>query len=152
MIGAEGFAVNPETGIVSMEAYKYLHNLLAMPVVLILLLLGVILVIFGIFRTITCFITCHDKGIWLSGTGTILVVFSLFLVAGFNNTAFYPSYYDLQSSLTIQNASSSHYTLTAMSYVSLMIPFVIAYIWWAWRALNKTKITAKEMEDDTHAY
>ena len=95
---------------------------------------------------------CHGKGIWITGIGTILTVFALFLVAGFNNTAFYPSYVDLRSSLTIENASSSHYTLTAMSYVSLMVPFVFAYIWYAWRAISNKKITVKEMEEDSHIY
>lgn len=148
----KGFAVDPETKIVSLESYKYLHNLLEMPWLLIIFVLGVVLVLFGIWRTIVCFTVCHDKGIWLSGAGTILTIFSLFLLAGFNNTAFYPSTFDLQSSLTIENASSSEYTLVAMSYVSLMIPFVFAYIWWAWRALNKTKITEDEMNEGGHAY
>lgn len=148
----KGFAYNPESGFVFYEPYKYLHNFLQMPVILVLFLLGVVMVLLGIGRTIFCFEKCHTKGIWISGIGTILTVFSLFIIAGFNNTAFYPSTFDLQSSLTIENASSSHYTLTAMSYVSLMIPFVIAYIWWAWRVINKTKITEKEMEDDSHAY
>jgi len=148
----KGFAYDPESGTVSYESFKYLHNLLQMPVVLILLLIGVALVLLGIGRTIFCFEKCSRFGIWLSGTGTILTVFSLFLVAGFNHTAFYPSIFDLQSSLTIENASSSHYTLTAMSYVSLMVPFVIAYIWWAWRAMNKTNISEKEVEEDSHSY
>lgn len=148
----KGFAYDPETGIVSLESFKYLHNLWQMPAVLVILLLGVALVLLGISRTIFCFEKCSTKGIWLSGSGSILTVFALFLVAGFNNTAFYPSTFDLQNSLTIENASSSKYTLTAMSYVSLMVPFVIAYIWWAWKAINKTKITVKEMEEDGHAY
>ncbi len=82
----------------------------------------------------------------------MLTVWMLLLVAGFNNTAFYPSAYDLQSSLTIQNASSSHFTLTAMSYVSLMVPFVLAYIWWFWRAMNTKKIDADEIAGDSHSY
>ena len=92
------------------------------------------------------------KGIWFAGTGTILTVFSIFLLAGFNNTAFYPSTYDLQSSLTIQNASSSKYTLTVMSYVSLLVPFVIAYIWYAWKSLNKNKINEEDINNDDMAY
>ena len=96
---------------------------------------------------------CHGKGIWAAGIGTVLTVFALFLVAGFNNTAFYPSYVELQSSLTIENSSSSEYTLTVMSYVSLMIPFIFAYIWYAWKAISNKKITAKELEeDDSHVY
>jgi cytochrome bd ubiquinol oxidase subunit II len=148
----KGYAVEPTTGVVSMEPYKYLHNLVQMPLVAALFLVGVVLVLMGILRTATCFIKCSDKGIWLSGFGTVLTVFSLFLLAGFNNTAFYPSTFDLQSSLTIRNSSSSHYTLTAMSYVSLLIPFVLAYIVVTWRAINKKKIDAAELEDEGHIY
>jgi cytochrome d ubiquinol oxidase subunit II len=148
----QGFAVDPQTGIVSMESYKYLHNFLQMPVVAILFLGGVALVLTGILRTIFCFAKCHTRGIWFTGTGTVLTVFTLFLNAGFNNTAFYPSTFDLQSSLTIRNSSSSHYTLTAMSSVSLLVPFVLAYIVYAWRAINKKKIDEKEMEEEGHVY
>ena len=148
----KGFAVDPETKIVSMEPYKYLHNLLEMPWLFVLFVIGVILVLLGIYRTITCFEVCRDKGIWATGFGIILTVFSLFLMAGFNHTAFYPSTYDLQSSLTIENSSSSQYTLTAMSYVSLMVPFVIAYIWFAWKAINNKKITENEMNEGGHSY
>ena len=101
---SSGFAVDPSTGIVSMEPFKYFHNLIAMPVVAVLLLLGVAMVLVGIIRPLTCFVKCGTKGIWLSGIGTILTVFSLLLLAGFNNTAYYPSTFDLQSSLTIQNS------------------------------------------------
>jgi len=145
----EGFAVDPETGLVSMEKFKYLHNLFQMPVVLVLFLLGVAGVLAGIISTI---LKGGSKGIWFAGPGTILVVFSLFLIAGFNNTAFYPSSHDLQSSLTIANSSSSHYTLVAMSYVSLLVPFVIAYIWYAWGSINKKKIDVDEIEGETHVY
>ncbi len=148
----KGFSVDPASGTVSMEPNKYLHNLLQMPVVAGLFLLGVVMVLLGIFKTITCFKTCSDKGIWLSGTGTVLTVFALFLLAGFNNTAFYPSTFNLQSSLTIQNSSSSHYTLTAMSYVSLFVPFVLAYIAYTWRAINKTKMTVEEINEEGHIY
>ncbi len=148
----DGYAVNPETKQVFMESNKYLNNFLQMPVVLIIFLLGVVGVLLGIIRPLINYEKCGGKGIWAAGIGTVLTVFALFLVAGFNNTAFYPSYVELQSSLTIENASSSEYTLTAMSYVSLMIPFVIAYIWYAWKAISNKKITAKEMEDDSHVY
>jgi len=148
----DGFAYNPSTGFVSMEEYKYFHNLIEMPVVGIIFVLGVLLVIMGIIRGYFFYEKCAGKAIWISGLGTILTVFALFLIAGLNNTCFYPSTYDLQSSLTIQNASSSKYTLTTMSYVSLIIPLVIAYIWYAWRSLNKKKITHEEMENDNHAY
>jgi cytochrome d ubiquinol oxidase subunit II len=135
-----------------MEDYKYLHNLLAMPAVLILFLAGVGLVLWGIILPLWKFEKCGSKGIWFAGFGTVLTVFAVFLLAGFNNTAYYPSTYDLQSSLTIQNSSSSHYTLTAMSYVSLMVPFVLAYIGYAWASLNKKKIDIAEMEGDEHTY
>jgi len=146
----EGFAVNPETGEVFMEKYKYLHNFLQMPVVLLLFLLGVVGVLFGIFINLK---NANSKGIWYAGAGTVLTVLALFLVAGFNNTAYYPSNFDLQSSLTIFNSSSSKFTLTVMSIVSIMLPFVIAYIWYAWKAINNKKITEKELEDDDmHVY
>lgn len=145
----EGFAVNPLTGEVFMEPYKYLHNLLAIPVVLVMFLLGVLAVLGGIAYGL---LKDGGNGIWFAGPGTILVVFSLFMLAGLNNTAFYPSGYDLQSSLTIQNASSSHYTLVALSWVSLFVPFVLAYIVYAWRALNKKKIDEKEMQEEHHVY
>ena len=148
----KGFAVNPDTGEVFMEPYKYFNNLIGMPVVLIMFLAGVVLVLWGIFIGIK---NASTNGIWFSGLGTVITVLALFFLAGFHNTAFYPSTYDLQSSLTIQNASSSHYTLTAMSYVSLMIPFVIAYIWYAWKAINVKPIDKEEMsasDSDGHVY
>ncbi len=148
-----GYAVDPESKMVTMEAYKYLHNFLEMPVVLVIFILGVLIVLLGIIRPLMDYKKCHNKVLWHGGIGTFLTIFALFLVAGFNNTAFYPSYTNIQSSLTIENASSSHYTLTAMSYVSLMVPFVVAYIWYAWKAISNKKITAEEMEDeDTHIY
>jgi cytochrome bd ubiquinol oxidase subunit II len=146
----EGFAVDPQTHVVFMEANKYLHNLLAMPVIAILFLAGTLLVLFGIIRTLLK--EGYSKGIWFAGIGTVLVVFSLFLLAGYNNTAYYPSTYDLQSSLTIRNSSSSRYTLTIMSYVSLLVPFVAAYIFIAWRSINRKKITVDELQSESHAY
>lgn len=145
----DGYAVNPESGEVYMEARKYLHNLLEMTPVLVMFLVGVVGVLAGI---VIGKHTRNSNGIWFSGLGTVLVVFSLFMLAGMNNTAFYPSAYDLQSSLTIENASSSRYTLVAMCWVSLMVPFVLAYIIYAWRALNKKKIDEKEMESEHHVY
>jgi cytochrome d ubiquinol oxidase subunit II len=145
----EGFAVNPETGEVFMEKYKYLHNLLQMPVIAIVFLVGVVGVLWGIISTL---IAGSNKGFWFTGTGTVFTVLALFLIAGFNNTAFYPSVYDLQSSLTIQNASSSKFTLVTMSYVSLLIPFVLAYIVYFWRAMNRKKITEEEMNEESHVY
>ncbi len=145
----EGFAVNPDTGEVFMEKFKYLHNVVEMPLNSLILLLGVVGVLWGIFSTI---FMKSNKGFWFTGTGTVFVVFALFLLAGFNNTAFYPSNFDLQSSLTIQNASSSKFTLVAMSYVSLLIPFVLAYIIVFWRAMNKKKISDEEMKSESHVY
>jgi cytochrome d ubiquinol oxidase subunit II len=145
----EGFAVNPETGEVFLEIYKYLHNLLQMPVIAVFLLIGIAGVLWGIISTMFKHST---KGFWFAGSGTVLTVFALFIMAGFNNTAFYPSNYDLQSSLTIQNASSSEFTLTAMSYVSLMIPFVLAFIISFWRAMNRKKITEEEIKEESHVY
>ncbi len=152
LILKEGFAVNPETGLVFMEPFKYLHNLLAMPLVGFLFIVGVVAVLFGIGSNILNFQKYRDRGIWFTGIGTVITVFALFLVAGFNNTSFYPSTFDLQDSLTIQNSSSSHYTLTAMSYVSLFVPVVLAYIVYTWRAINKKKMDKSELETDSHLY
>ncbi len=146
----DGFAVNPETGIVSMEPYKYLHNFIEMPVVAIIFLAGVVLVLTGMIRFM---FLRNNKGIWFAGAGTMLTVFALFLVAGFNNTAYYPSTFNIQNSLTITNSSSSHYTLTAMSYVSLFVPVVIAYIYWVWKSLNKKQMAIEDLnEENTHVY
>jgi cytochrome d ubiquinol oxidase subunit II len=120
-----------------------------MPAVLLLFLVGVVLVLFGIIRNLFLLKT---NGIWYSSIGTVLTVFALFLVAGFNHTAFYPSTFDLQSSLTIENSSSSIYTLKTMSWVSLFVPFVVAYIWYSWYALAKNKIDTKELETESHVY
>jgi cytochrome d ubiquinol oxidase subunit II len=145
----DGFAYNPETLVVTLEPYKYLHNLLQKPLVLVVFLLGVVLVLWGIFNDL---FRKAGKGIWFSGIGTILTVFALFLLAGYNNTCFYPSIADLQSSLHIRNSSSSEFTLSVMAVVSLLVPFVAAYIWIAWRAINNKKIDKDEMKSDTHVY
>ena len=146
----DGYAVNPETGEIFMQANKYFINFIEMPVVLLLFVAGVALVKWGIF--ISSF-KAANNGIWFSGSGVFLTVFSLLLIAGFNNTAFYPSNYDLQSSITIMNGSSSHFTLTVMSYVSLMVPFVVAYIWYTWRAINRHKMNREELDSkDSHIY
>ena len=147
----EGFAVNPETQEVYMEPNKYLNNLLEMPLVLVMFLVGVVGVLFGIGETL--FRKGFRGGIWFAGAGTVLTVTALLLCAGLNNTAYYPSLADLQSSLTIQNSSSSPFTLEVMSYVSLLIPFVLAYIFFAWRAIDLRGINRSEMDDEhTHAY
>ncbi len=146
---SNGFTADPVTNIISIEKFKYLHNFVEMPVVMILFLTGVTGVLTGIGITL---IKKSVNGIWFSGAGTVLSVFSIFLIAGFNETSFYPSLYDLQSSLTIRNASSSLFTLNTMMYVSFIIPFVIGYIWYAWRAINNTKITEEEMNSEEHKY
>jgi cytochrome d ubiquinol oxidase subunit II len=144
-----GFAYHPETGEVSMESFKYLRNLVHMPLVFVFLVTGIILVLFALYKGL---FTGSIRGFYFAGAGTVLTVFSLFLIAGLNHTCYYPSLFDLQSSLTIENSSSSHYTLTAMSYVSLLIPFVLAYIIYAWSSINKKKIDASEMENEPHVY
>ncbi len=145
----EGFAVNPDSKLVFMEKFKYLHNLIEMPLVLGILLLGIVGVLYGIGLSL---VKDSTRGIWFAGPGTILTVLALFLIAGFNHTAFYPSSFDLQSSLTIENASSSKFTLTVMSYVSLLVPFVVAYIWYAWRSMNRKKIDREEVKSEDHLY
>ena len=134
-----------------MEPYKYLTNFIEMPVVLAVFLAGVVAVLWGIIRTL--WKPAFDKGIWFAGAGTVLTVLALLLVAGYNNTAYYPSVADLQSSLTIGNSCSSPFTLEVMSYVSILVPFVLGYIFYAWRALDLRKISGEEMQEkDTHAY
>lgn len=146
----KGYAVDPETGVVSLVQYKYFFNLIEMPVLLILFLLGVVAVLAGIIGSM--FSKSFRKGIWLSGAGTVITVCTLLLVAGYNNTAYYPSSTDLQSSLTIFNSSSSEFTLTVMSYVSILIPFVLAYIFYAWRSLEKKHTDIEDINSDHHAY
>jgi cytochrome d ubiquinol oxidase subunit II len=146
---SRGFSVDSGTGNVTMMKYKYLVNFLQMPLVFILFLAGVAGVLYGLYSTI---LKGNRKGIWFSGAGTILTVFALFLVAGFNGTAFYPSAYDLNSSLTIRNASSSMFTLKTMMYVTFIIPVVICYIWYAWKAISRKKITQEELEGEEHVY
>ena len=145
----DGYAYNPETMVVSMEPFKYFNNMVQMPVVLLLFLVGVLAVLWGIISSL---IRDRTVGIWWTGGGTVMVVFSLFLIAGYNNTCYYPSNYDLQSSLNIVNSSSSMYTLKTMSYISLAVPFVVAYIWDAWKAINTKKITESEMTGKTEGH
>ena len=147
----DGYAVDPATGAIVMEPMKYLHNLLDMWYLLIILLIGVALVLYGIIAEIKFNVQnpkLKNKGIWPAGIGTVLTVLVLFLLAGWNNTAYYPSNIDLQSSLTIQNSSSSEFTLRVMFYVSLLIPFVLAYIAYAWRSLDRKQITKKEISEE----
>ena len=147
---ADGYAVNPETGEIFMEPYKYLTNFIEMPVVLVLFLIGVVLVLFGIGKSLLK--PKFDKGIWFTGIGTVLAVLALLLVAGYNHTAYYPSTNDLQSSLTLANSCSSEFTLRVMFYVSFLVPFVLAYIFYAWRSIDIHKINEKEMKDGGHSY
>ncbi|MCK9179494.1 MAG: cytochrome d ubiquinol oxidase subunit II [Bacteroides sp.] len=146
----DGFAVNPDTQEIFMQSYKYFSNLIEMPIVAGVFLIGVVLVLYGILRTI--FQSTYDKGIWFAGFGTVLAVLGLFLLAGFNNTAYYPSNVDIQYSLTIANSSSSKNTLKVMAYASLLMPFVFAYIFYAWRSLNKDKIDKDEIDTNKHMY
>ena len=145
----EGFAVNPETGEIFMEPYKYFNNFIEMWYLLILLLIGVVLVLFGIGKTIVS--KDYVGGIWPAGIGTVLTVLALLLCCAWNNTAYYPSTADLQSSLTLSNSCSSEFTLRTMFYVSLLVPFVLAYIVYAWRAIDAKKLDKDEINSD-HAY
>ncbi len=147
---AEGYAVDPVSKDIYMEKMKYLHNFIEMPLVMTLFLLGVIAVLYGIMRTV--FSATFKQGIWFSGAGTIVTVTMLLLVAGFNNTAYYPSSVDLQSSLTLQNSSSSEFTLSVMAVVSLFVPVVAAYIFYAWRSLERKRLSLDDLNSDSHTY
>ncbi len=149
LLVSEGFAYDSNTGAVTMEKFKYLHNLWQMPLVLVIFLAGVVSVLYGIG---TALFKAGRAAIWYTGTGTILAVMALFLIAGFNGTAFYPSVSDPGSSLTIDKASSSFFTLKTMMYVSFIVPFVVAYIWYAWKAINRKRITGDELQEGGHVY
>ncbi len=142
LVTMQGFGVDPASGTVTLVDGKYLANLLSLPVIPALLLLGLVLVIGGV---VVNGLQGKKYGIWLAGTGTVLVGLAIFFTAGYNNTSFYPSKFDLASSLTIRNASSSHYTLTVMSYVALAVPFVVAYIFYFWRLMDIKKISMAEL-------
>lgn len=145
----DGFAISKD-GVIYMQQYKYLLNFIDMPIVLAMFGIGVVMVIVAVFMTIIFKKSCCIK---TGGVGVVLTVMALLLNVGFNNTAYYPSTYDLQSSLTIMNSSGSVYTLTVMAYVSLMVPFVLAYIVYAWYQMDKIKITKEEIEaNSTHNY
>ena len=144
----DGFAVD-DLGRIYMEPYKYLNNFIDMWYLTIVLLIGVVLVLFGIGKTILS--KTYIGGIWPAGIGTVLTVLALLLCSAWNNTAYYPSTADLQSSLTLQNSCSSEFTLTTMFYVSLLVPFVLAYIVYAWRAIDAKKLDKEELKTD-HAY
>jgi cytochrome d ubiquinol oxidase subunit II len=144
---SKGHAVDRATGIISLEPYKYLHNLLQMPVVAVIFLAGVVSVLWGILIGI---LKASRSAIWFSGAGTVFTVFALLLLAGWNNTAYYPSLTNMQSSLTIFNSSSSEFTLKTMSVVSLLVPFVLAYIWYVWKSMNSKQVTKKEAAEDNY--
>lgn len=147
LVFKDGVAYQPETEKMVVEPMKYLHNFAAMPLNTLMFLTGVVGVLWGI---ISSYLKGGTMGIWFAGGGTILTVWALFILSAFNNTSFYPSLIDLQSSLTIENASSTHFTLTAMSYVSLWVPFVIWYIAYVWKLMNKKQITTGELEQEHH--
>lgn len=142
---SDGYAVLADRTI-AMQPMKYLHNLIDMWPLALMFLAGVLLLLFGIVKTILK--TNYIRGIWPAGIGVILVVVVLFLIAGWNSTAYYPSTADLQSSLTLQNSSSSEFTLRTMFYVSFLVPFVLAYIIYAWRSIDKKKLDRKEINED----
>ena len=144
----DGYAYN-DNGIIYMEPYKYLTNLLDMWYLLVILIIGVVLVLFGIGKTIVS--KNYIGGIWPAGIGTVLTVLALLLCSAWNHTAYYPSTADLQSSLTMANSCSSEFTLRTMFYVSLLVPFVLAYIIYAWRAIDAKKLDKEEIRND-HAY
>jgi len=146
----QGFSVNPENQEVYRASGKYFLNLMEMPVVLVLFLAGVCSLLFGVIKTLLK--PKYRKGVWFAGSGVVATVLALFLVAGLNNTSYYPSNFDLKSSLTIYNSSSSYFTLKVMSVVSLIIPFVVLYIFWVWRMINKKDINQAEMESGDHTY
>jgi len=141
LVVMSGHAIDPATLKITEESFKYLHNLIALPWTLLLLLVGVVLVLFGIIKSLLK--PEFFKGIWFAGIGAVLVVLSILLVAGLNHTAYYPSLSDMQSSLTIITSSSSQFTLTAMTIVSIIIPFVLAYIVHAWWTLDREKTKTK---------
>jgi len=142
-ITMEGFAVDAE-GVVSMEKGKYLHNLLQMPVVLIMFLIGAVLLVTGVVMTLLK--KDFRRGIWFAAPGTVLAVMAIFMIAGYNGTSYYPSTADLQASLTLSNSCSSEFTLKTMAIVSLIIPFVVAYIAYFWRQMDKKSLTKEELE------
>ena len=150
LLTAKGLQAVPGTGTFEWVDYKYLHNFLDMWWVLIIFLAGVVTVLYAIVRS--AFSTTFTKGIWFSATGTILVVLSLFWIAGFNNTPYYPSLLDINSSLSIYNSSSTRFTLEVMSFVSLIIPFVVAYIAYVWYSMDRKPITPAEMKETDDKY
>ena len=143
LLTMDGYAVSAD-GMVYMESGKYLHNFLQMPVVLVIFLVGALLLVAGVVATLLGYLS--TRGIWLAGPGTVLAVVALFLIAGYNNTAYYPSSVAIDDSLTISNSCSSEFTLSTMAIVSLAIPFVLAYIAYFWRQMDRKSLTSEELE------
>ncbi len=150
----DGYAVDPATQVISIEPLKYFHNITSQWYLTLIFVAGVLGVLWGIVQTWLKLDSdvAYTKGIWYAGTGVVLVVLAFLLTAGWGNTAYYPSTADLQSSLTLQNSCSSEFTLRTMFWVSLLVPFVLAYIWYAWRNMDKKKIDRQEVEDEEHIY
>ena len=144
LLTMDGFAVDAN-GVVTMESGKYLHNFLQMPIVLVMFLIGAVLLVVGVVMTL--YKKAFKRGIWFAAPGTVMAVMALFMIAGYNGTAFYPSTADLQSSLTLSNSCSSEFTLYTMAIVSLAIPFVVAYIAYFWRKMDKKSLTTEELND-----
>ena len=149
ILTSDGYAVEPDGRVVAVP-YKYAINLIEMWWILALLAVGVVMVLIG--YALTAFKKKYRGGIWWTGAGTILTIVSLLCDLGYNNTCYMPSLTDPQSSLTIANSSSTEFTLTVMSWVSLLVPVVLLYIWYVWGKMNATPLTPKEMEEDSHSY
>ena len=145
----EGYSYHPESKVIVAQANKFLHTLLAYPLLIVVLLLGVLTLLYSIY---TALFKHNQKAIWFSGTATVLVVTVLLFILGINHSVFYPSLVDLQSSLTIENSSGSFYTLSIMTFVSFFIPVVLGYIFLVWRSMDKTKMTIEEVNSDPHHY
>ncbi len=146
---SEGLVYDSTTGVVSIKSMKFLHSFLDMPLLLVLLVVGVVSLLWGVFIAL---IKNNDKAIWFTGFGVILTVIIVLLILGLDNSVYYPSLADMQSSLTIENSSGSHYTLSVMAYVSLLVPVVAGYIFFVWRSMDKTKLTIDEIKSDSHHY
>lgn len=146
----QGYAVDPESGMIYMEDFKYFNNMMSMPPIAVLFAAGAASLLYGTFRA--AFSQSYRKGIWWAGAGTVAAVLALLLTAGYGNTAYYPSTADIQSSLTIANSCSSEFTLRTMAYVSALIPFVVAYIFYAWHSIDRKRIDAGEIKNGEHTY
>jgi len=145
----EGYSYHSETKVIFTEPKKFLHTLIEYPFLGVVLLTAICSLLYGIYGALY---KQNHKAIWFSGIGTVVIITVLLFMLGFNHTAYYPSLVDLQSSLTIENSSGSHYTLSVMSVVSLLVPVVFGYIFLVWRSMDKTKMTIEEVNADSHHY